>query len=106
MRARRAADSGRGVKSPKSSILGDPSIPLLEGVILPWGEPDGYLRKVILPGLAKRYRFDLNTPWGQLSQTVREVLLYGAGGGKRRLGRGCRRWDAVGGNPLARAAAP
>ncbi len=61
-------------------ILGDPSISLLEGVILPWGEPDGYLRRTILPGLAKRYRFDLNTPWGQLSQSTRDVLLYGAGG--------------------------
>ncbi len=76
------ACSGLGTRREVSEelILGDPSISLLEGVILPWGEPDGYLRKVILPGLAKRYRFDLNTPWGQLSQSVREVLLYGAGG--------------------------
>src|SRR5687768_12843175 len=29
-------------------ILGDPSISILEGVVLPWGVPDGYLRKVIL----------------------------------------------------------
>ncbi|HTL05676.1 MAG TPA: excinuclease ABC subunit UvrA, partial [Gemmatimonadales bacterium] len=27
-------------------ILGDPSISILEGVVLPWGEPSGYLRKV------------------------------------------------------------
>ncbi len=76
------ACSGLGTRREVSEelILGDPSISLLEGVILPWGEPDGYLRKVILPGLAKRYRFDLNTPWGQLSQSVRDVLLYGAGG--------------------------
>ncbi len=76
------ACSGLGTRREVSEelILGDPSISILEGVILPWGEPDGYLRKVILPGLAKRYRFDLNTPWGQLSQSVREVLLYGAGG--------------------------
>jgi excinuclease ABC subunit A len=76
------ACSGLGTRREVSEelILGDPSISLLEGVILPWGEPDGYLRKVILPGLAKRYRFDLNTPCGQLSQSVRDVLLYGAGG--------------------------
>ena len=42
-------------------------------MILPWGEPDGYLRKVILPGLAKQFGFDLNTPWGELSQHVRDV---------------------------------
>ena len=30
-------------------VLGDPSISILEGVILPWGEPDGRLRSVLLP---------------------------------------------------------
>src|SRR4029077_3697478 len=38
-------------------ILGDAIISIMEGVILPWGEPDGYLRRVILPALAKRYQF-------------------------------------------------
>ncbi len=64
-------------------ILGDPSISILEGVILPWGEPDGYLRKVILPGLAKQFGFNLNTPWGQLSKETRDILLYGSGSAKR-----------------------
>jgi len=60
-------------------ILGDPSISILEGVVLPWGEPDGYLKKVILPGLAKAIGFELNTPWGKLSERVRRTLLYGMG---------------------------
>ena len=60
-------------------ILGDPSISILEGVILPWGEPDGYLRKVILPGLAKLLGFDLNAPWGKIPASVRTQLLYGMG---------------------------
>jgi excinuclease ABC subunit A len=64
-------------------ILGDPSISILEGVILPWGEPDGYLRKVILPGLAKQFGFNLNTPWGQLSKDTRDILLYGSTSAKR-----------------------
>ncbi len=59
-------------------VLGDPSITILEGVVLPWGEPDGYLRKTILPGLAKALGFDLNTPWGQLREGVRNALLYGS----------------------------
>ena len=46
-------------------VLGDPSISILEGVILPWGEPTGYLRKVVLPTLAKAFKFDLNAPWGE-----------------------------------------
>ncbi len=58
-------------------ILGDPSITILEGVVLPWGEPDGYLRRTILPGLAKEIGFALNTPWGKLPPKVQQVLLYG-----------------------------
>jgi len=61
-------------------ILGDPSISILEGVVLPWGEPDGYLKIVILPGLAKQFGFNPNTPWGQLRPEVREKLLYGTSG--------------------------
>ncbi len=61
-------------------LLGDPSISVLEGVVLPWGEPDGYLKKVILPGLANQLGFNLNTPWGKLTPEVREKLLYGTGG--------------------------
>ena len=63
-------------------ILGDPGISILEGVILPWGEPDGYLRRVILPGLAKQLGFELNTPWGKLPKKVKDALLYGAEPGR------------------------
>ncbi len=61
-------------------VLGDASLSLLEGVILPWGEPSGYLRKVILPSLGRVFKFDLNTPWKNLPANVRKVLLYGAPG--------------------------
>lgn len=60
-------------------VLGDPSLTLLEGVVIPWGEPDGYLRRTILPGLAKALDFNLNTSWGDLSQKTRDLLLYGTG---------------------------
>jgi excinuclease ABC subunit A len=76
-------------------ILGDSSISILEGVILPWGEPDGYLRKVILPGLSKQFKFDLNTPWGRLPQQARDVMLYGSSG-KRGLPRAeAGKWEGV-----------
>jgi len=61
-------------------VLGDPSLTILEGVILPWGEPSGYLRKVILPALARAFKFDLNTPWQDLPPAVKKVLLQGAPG--------------------------
>ncbi|HYX81503.1 MAG TPA: excinuclease ABC subunit UvrA, partial [Gemmatimonadales bacterium] len=61
-------------------VLGDQSLSILEGVVLPWGEPSGYLRKVVLPALAKTYKFDLNMPWRDLSPAVQKVLLKGAPG--------------------------
>jgi excinuclease ABC subunit A len=76
-------------------ILGDPSISILEGVILPWGEPDGYLRKVILPGLAKQFKFDLNTPWGRLPQQARDVMLYGSSGKRGLLRAEAGKWEGV-----------
>ncbi len=76
------ACSGLGVRRLASAelVLGDPSISLLEGVVLPWGEPDGYLRRVILPGLAKQLKFELNAPWGKLPKKVQEALLHGVAG--------------------------
>src|SRR5881296_767358 len=61
-------------------VLGDTSLSILEGVVLPWGEPSGYLRKVVLPALAKTYKFDLNTPWRDLAPAVQKILLNGAPG--------------------------
>ena len=74
--------SGLGTKREVSAdlVLGDASLTILEGVILPWGEPSGYLRKVILPSLARAFKFDLNTPWRDLPAPVKKVVLEGAPG--------------------------
>jgi excinuclease ABC subunit A len=82
-------------------ILGDPSLSLLEGVVLPWGEPDGYLRRVILPGLAKELKFDLNLAWGKLPKAVQKVLLHGAvaegsrKGAKKATSAGATAWEGI-----------
>ena len=62
-------------------VLGDPSISILEGVILPWGEPSGYLRKVVLPTLAKAFKFELERTLGRAQRggEARD-LLHGAPG--------------------------
>jgi excinuclease ABC subunit A len=75
-------------------VLGDPRISILEGVVLPWGEPTGYLRKVVLPTLARQFKFDLNTAWGELAPSVRDVLLHGDGTtGKRK--KGDTSWEGI-----------
>src|SRR6266704_2911974 len=61
-------------------VLGDHGLSILEGVVLPWGEPSGYLRKVVLPALARTYKFDLNAAWRDLSPAVKKILLHGAPG--------------------------
>jgi excinuclease ABC subunit A len=61
-------------------VLGDPSLSILEGVILPWGEPSGYLRKVVLPTLAKTFKFDLDAPWKDISAAARKAILHGVPG--------------------------
>ncbi len=84
-------------------ILGDPRISILEGVILPWGEPTGYLRKVVLPTLAKALKFDLAAPWSAHSEAAREGLLHGLTGKQFKFrveGRGGRgdfesEWEGV-----------
>jgi excinuclease ABC subunit A len=61
-------------------VLGDHGLSILEGVVLPWGEPSGYLKKVVLPALAKAYKFDLNAAWRDLAPAVQKTLLKGAPG--------------------------
>ncbi len=63
-------------------VVGDPIISILEGVILPWGEPGGHLKRSVIPGLAAFFKFDANRPWGQLTETARHGLLLGSGGKK------------------------
>ncbi|MEO8337052.1 MAG: excinuclease ABC subunit UvrA, partial [bacterium] len=75
-------------------VLGDARISILEGVVLPWGEPTGYLRKVVLPTLARQFKFDLNAPWGDLAQSVRTALLYGDGSTSKKK-KGDTTWEGI-----------
>ncbi len=70
---------GLGVRRVVSAdlVLGDHRISILEGVVLPWGEPRGYLKNVVLPTLAQELEFDLSAPWGALPKRVRRELLHG-----------------------------
>jgi len=60
-------------------VVGDPSLSISEGVIRPWGEPSGHLKRSTLPGLATAYEFDPDTPWGELPETVQKAILFGSG---------------------------
>ncbi|MEX0936166.1 MAG: excinuclease ABC subunit UvrA [Gemmatimonadota bacterium] len=66
-------------------MLGDDRISILEGVVLPWGEPRGHLRKSVVQGLAEAYEFDANAPWGELPEDTRKAVLFGSGNMKIRF---------------------
>jgi excinuclease ABC subunit A len=86
--------SGLGVRREVSPdlVLGDSSLSILEGVIVPWGEPSGYVRKVILPSLARAFQFDLDSPWKDLPAAVKKVVLSGAPGKKLTFHYDSERW--------------
>jgi excinuclease ABC subunit A len=60
-------------------LIADPSISVLEGVILPWGEPSGHLRRSVIPGIADAYEFDPAQPWEKIYAEGREAILHGSG---------------------------
>ncbi|MDP2957432.1 MAG: excinuclease ABC subunit UvrA [Longimicrobiales bacterium] len=95
-------------------VVADGSISLLEGVILPWGEPSGHLRRSVIVGLAEAYEFEPNAPWAKLREEVRQAILHGSGTMKIRFpyasgsgkfkGHYEDRWEGVVGNVARRYA--
>jgi excinuclease ABC subunit A len=61
-------------------IVPDPSLSVDDGAILPWRERGEAFLRPVLEGLAKHYHFSLDTPFSQLSKSVRDILLYGSEG--------------------------
>ena len=57
--------------------IGDARISILEGVILPWGVPAGRWARKFLPPLAEKHAFDLNSPWGVLTDDQKTAVLEG-----------------------------
>jgi excinuclease ABC subunit A len=68
-----------------SLLTADHSLTILEGVILPWGDPSGHLRRSVIAGLAEAYEFDPNTPWAELDAEARDAIIHGSGGMKIRF---------------------
>jgi len=66
-------------------LTADPSLSLLEGVIIPWGSPSGHLRKSVIPGLAEAYEFDPKAAWQDLPGEARVAILHGSGDMKIRF---------------------
>ena len=74
--------SGLGTKMAVDAdlLIGDASLTLNEGVILPWNQGGKGLYSYfsrLLEGLARDLHFDLDTPWSALSDEVRAAIMQG-----------------------------
>ena len=79
---------GSQLKVDPALVVEDVEKSILDGAIQAsgWGNirADG-ISRMYFDALAKRYKFSLDTPWKDLSDEVREVVLYGTGGEKLEL---------------------
>ena len=60
-------------------LVASPSLSILEGAVIPWGDPGGHLRRSVIPGLAQAYEFDPASPWRDLPKETRDAVLHGSG---------------------------
>jgi excinuclease ABC subunit A len=59
-------------------VVAHPERSLAAGAVRGWDRRNAYYFQMIL-SLAKHYRFDVDTPWQDLPEAVREAVLYGSG---------------------------
>jgi len=62
---------------PQKTVV-DPKLSLAEGAIPGWDKRGGYYF-AMLEAVARHYKFDLNTPYRELSDKQKELILYGTG---------------------------
>jgi len=63
-------------------IVSDPDKSLNEGVLEVWGKTTSYWYLETVQALAKSLNFNPDTPWKDLPQKVKKVVLYGTGNDK------------------------
>ena len=71
---------GLGVKQfvDPARVVAHPEMSLNAGAVRGWDRRNAYYHQLLL-SLAAHYQFDLETPFEQLSDTVRKAVLYGSG---------------------------
>jgi excinuclease ABC subunit A len=61
-------------------LVGDPSLSVSEGVLLPWSGSSSQYYDQITKAIAERYEVGMSTPWGELPQEIRDIFFYGTRG--------------------------
>ena len=60
-------------------VVPDFALSLAQGAIAPWAKSKSAYLTQTIAALSKHYGFDRKTPWKDLPEHVRQVLLYGSG---------------------------
>ena len=63
-------------------IIADPEKPLTAGALEVWGKSKSYWYREQIDTLARNLNFDPDTPWKDLPEKVKNVVLYGSGSEK------------------------
>jgi excinuclease ABC subunit A len=58
-------------------LVPDPGRSLRDGALAPWAGREAVSFKQTLAALARRHRFELDTPWKALRKPVRDLILHG-----------------------------
>src|SRR5215207_2577635 len=61
-------------------IVPDPSLTLNDGAILPWSTSASNYYEQVTQAIADKWEVDMNTPWEDLPEDVRQCFLYGTNG--------------------------
>jgi len=64
-------------------VVPDESVSLQDGAIAPWAKGDRKLVREALSSLSRTFGIDLALPFRKLSKKARDVLFFGASGGRR-----------------------
>ena len=70
-------------------VVPDPTKSLDSGAVAAWrpaGRREAIYRKGLLRALAKHLGFDLGTPWEELPEKIRQIILHGSGAEEVELG--------------------
>ncbi len=60
-------------------VIPDGSKSLNDGAIAAWTQTSSPFYAMTLESLARHYQFNLKTPWDELPENVREIILHGSG---------------------------
>jgi excinuclease ABC subunit A len=60
-------------------VVPDPTLSLAEGALQPWNRGISAYWRRLIASVAEEYGVDVDKPWSKLSQSEREIFLYGTG---------------------------